>query len=198
MKLLFDMLPVILFFVAYKAADIFVATAVAIVASVVQIAWLRLRGQRIENMQWVSLGIIVVFGGMTLLLHDETFIKWKPTVLYGLFAVALLVGRYVMKRNLIAAMMGGQVSLPAPVWEKLNIAWVLFFLLQGVLNIVVAYSFSTDIWVNFKLFGSLGLTLAFVVLQALYFSRHIEDEPPASASAASAPLTNRPADAPND
>lgn len=198
MKLLFDMLPVILFFVAYKAADIFVATAVAIVASVVQIAWLRLRGQRIENMQWVSLGIIVVFGGMTLLLHDETFIKWKPTVLYGLFAVALLVGRYVMKRNLIAAMMGGQVSLPAPVWEKLNIAWVLFFLLQGVLNIVVAYSFSTDVWVNFKLFGSLGLTLAFVVLQALYFSRHIEDEPPAGTAAAAAPLANRPADAPHD
>ncbi len=198
MKLLFDMLPVILFFVAYKAADIFVATAVAIVASVVQIAWLRLRGHRIENMQWVSLGIIVVFGGMTLILHDETFIKWKPTVLYGLFAVALLVGRYLMKRNLIAAMMGTQVTLPAPVWEKLNIAWVGFFLLQGVLNIVVAYSFSTDIWVNFKLFGSLGLTLAFVVLQALYFSRHIEDEPQADPSAAAATLTNRPADAPHD
>ena len=198
MKLLFDMLPVILFFVAYKAADIFVATGVAIVASVVQIVWLRLRGQTIDNMQWVSLGIIVVFGGMTLLLHDETFIKWKPTVLYALFSVALLVGRYLMKRNLIEAMMGKQITLPAPVWEKLNIAWIRFFLLQGVLNIFVAYNFSTDVWVNFKLFGSLGLTLAFVVLQALYFSRHIEEEPKAAAPAVLPSPPKQSADAPND
>ncbi len=198
MKLLFDMLPVILFFVAYKVADIFVATGVAIVASVVQIVWLRLRGQTIDNMQWVSLGIIVVFGGMTLLLHDETFIKWKPTVLYALFSVALLVGRYLMKRNLIEAMMGKQIALPAPVWEKLNIAWIGFFLLQGALNIFVAYNFSTDVWVNFKLFGSLGLTLGFVVLQALYFSRHIEEEPKTAAPAVVASPPNRSADAPND
>jgi intracellular septation protein len=176
MKLLFDMFPVILFFVAYKAADIFVATGVAIVASVAQIAWLKLRRHPVENMQWVSLGIIVVFGGMTLLFHDETFIKWKPTVLYALFAAALLVGRYAMGRNLIKAMMGKQVRLPAPVWDRLNIAWVLFFVLLGALNLLFAFRFSTDVWVNFKLFGSLGLTVLFVVAQAVWFSRHVLEE----------------------
>jgi intracellular septation protein len=177
MKLLFDMFPVILFFIAYKMGDIFVATGVAIAASLAQIAWLKLRRHPVENMQWVSLGIIVVFGGMTLVLHDETFIKWKPTVLYGAFAVALLVGRYMMGRNLITAMMGKQVRLPEPVWDRLNIAWVAFFVLLGVLNLVFAFRFSTDVWVNFKLFGSLGLTVLFVIAQAFYFSRHVlEDE----------------------
>ncbi len=177
MKLLFDMFPVILFFIAYKMGDIFLATGVAIAASLVQIAWLKLRRHPVENMQWVSLGIIVVFGGMTLIFHDETFIKWKPTVLYALFAIALLVGRYAMGRNLIAAMMGKQVRLPETVWDRLNVAWVLFFVLLAVLNLVFAYRFSTDVWVNFKLFGSLGLTVLFVVAQAFYFSRHVlEDE----------------------
>jgi intracellular septation protein len=177
MKLLFDMFPVILFFIAYKMGDIFVATGVAIAASLAQIAWLKLRRHPVENMQWVSLGIIVVFGGMTLVLHDETFIKWKPTVLYAAFAVALLVGRYMMGRNLITAMMGKQVRLPEPVWDRLNIAWVVFFVVLGVLNLVFAFRFSTDVWVNFKLFGSLGLTVLFVIAQAFYFSRHVlEDE----------------------
>lgn len=177
MKLLFDMFPVILFFVAYKMADIFVATGVAIVASLAQIGWLKLRRRTVENMQWASLGIIVVFGGMTLVFHDETFIKWKPTVLYALFAVALLVGRYAMGRNLIEAMMGRQIRLPAPIWDRLNLAWIGFFVFLGVLNLFFAYRFSTDVWVNFKLFGSLGLTVLFVVAQAFYFSRHVlEDE----------------------
>jgi len=177
MKLLFDMFPVILFFIAYKMGDIFLATGVAIAASLAQIVWLKMRRHPVENMQWVSLGIIVVFGGMTLILHDETFIKWKPTVLYALFAAALLVGRYLMGRNLIAAMMGKQVRLPEPVWDRLNIAWVLFFIVLGVLNLVFAFRFSTDVWVNFKLFGSLGLTVLFVIAQAFYFTRHVlEDE----------------------
>ncbi len=177
MKLLFDMFPVILFFIAFKMGDIFVATGVAIAASLAQIAWLKLRRHPVENMQWVSLGIIVVFGGMTLVLHDETFIKWKPTVLYAAFAIALLVGRYMMGRNLITAMMGKQVRLPEPVWDRLNIAWVVFFVVLAVLNLVFAFRFSTDVWVNFKLFGSLGLTVLFVIAQAFYFSRHVlEDE----------------------
>ena len=176
MKMLFDLFPVILFFVAYKVADIYVATGVAIIASIAQIGWLKLRRHPVENMQWVSLAIIVVFGSMTLLLHDETFIKWKPTVLYGLFAVALGVSRYALDKNLIEAMMNKQVKLPDPVWNRLNLAWIAFFALLGLLNILIAYRFSTDVWVNFKLFGSLGLTVLFVIGQALYFSRHIEEE----------------------
>ena len=127
-------------------------------------------------MQWASLVIIVVFGGMTLLFRDETFIKWKPTVLYAAFVLALLVSRYAMKRNLIEAMMGKQIRLPAPIWDRLNIAWVVFFAALGVLNIVIARTFSTDVWVNFKLFGSLGLTVLFVIAQAVYFSRHMQEE----------------------
>ncbi len=183
-RFLFDLFPLILFFVAYKAVDIYAATAVAIVASIAQIGWLKLRGRKVDNMQWVGLGIIVVFGGMTLLFHDETFIKWKPTVLYGLFAVALLAGRYLFGRNLIEAMMSAQVRLPAPIWDRLNLAWVAFFAALGVLNIVIAYRFSTDVWVNFKLFGSLGLTLLFVIGQALYFSRHMQEADDADAPSA--------------
>jgi intracellular septation protein len=177
MKLLFDLLPVALFFVAYKIAGIFAATVVAIVAGVLQIVWLKLRGRPVDGMQWTSLGIVVVFGGMTLYLQDPTFIKLKPTVLYGFFALGLLVARFGFRRNLIRTMMGKQVNLPDAVWETLHTAWVVFFALLAVLNVVVAYQFSEETWVNFKLFGALGLTLAFVVGQALWFSRHVREEP---------------------
>lgn len=176
MKLLFDLFPILLFFVAFKLADIYVATAVAIVASIAQIAWLRMRGRRIEGMQWTSLAIIVVFGGMTLLFHDETFIKWKPTVLYALFALALAGAQLFFGRNLIKAMMGRQLELPEPIWARLNVAWIAFFAAMAALNIVVAYRFSTDTWVNFKLFGTMGLTFAFVILQALYVGRYVQEE----------------------
>ncbi|MEK9776794.1 MAG: septation protein A [Quisquiliibacterium sp.] len=176
MKLLFDLLPVLLFFIAFKVADIYVATGVAIVTSFVQIAWLKLRAKSVETVQWVSLGIIVVFGGMTLLLHDETFIKWKPSVLYGFFALALLIARLVMRRNLIQIMMGKQIKLPALIWDRLNIAWILFFGFMACLNLFVAYRFDTETWVNFKLFGTMGLTLVFVLAQAVYFSRHLIEE----------------------
>ena len=175
MKLLFDLFPVILFFVAYKVVDLYVATGVAIAASIAQILWLKLRARPIEVMQWASLAIIVVFGGMTLLFHDETFIKWKPTVLYGLFAGTLVVGQ-VLGRNLIKALMTKQMSLPEPIWLKLNWAWIVFFAAMAALNLLVAYRFSTDTWVNFKLFGTLGLTLAFVIAQALYVGRYVQEE----------------------
>lgn len=176
MKFLFDLLPVLLFFVAFKISGIFAATAVAIAASVVQIAWLKLRGKTVDNVQWASLAIIVVFGGMTLWLKDPTFIKLKPTVLYGLFAVGLAVSRFAFERNLIRSMMGKQVKLPDPIWDRLNIAWILFFTGLAALNVLIAYNFSEEIWVNFKLFGSLGLTVLFVIGQALWFSRHIQEE----------------------
>jgi intracellular septation protein len=178
MKLLFDLFPIILFFVAYKLVDIYAATAVAIAASFAQIGWLKLRAKPIEPMQWTGLAIIAVFGGLTLLWHDETFIKWKPTVLYGLFALVLAGGRLFFGRDLIRAAMGKQLSLPDPVWTRLNLAWMLFFAVMAVLNIAVAYSFSTDAWVNFKLFGTLGLTLVFVIAQGFYLSRFLEEEKP--------------------
>lgn len=176
MKLLFDLFPVILFFAAFKVYDIYVATGVAIVASIAQIAWLLARGRPVAGMQWAGLAIIVVFGGMTLLLHDETFIKWKPTVLYGAFALALLVARYGFRKNLIEAMMGAQVRLPVPIWHRLNLAWAAFFVVMAAANLFVAFTFSTDTWVNFKLFGTMGLTLAFIVAQALYISRFVQED----------------------
>ena len=173
-KLLFDLFPIILFFVAFKFADIYTATAVAIGATIAQILWLKLRGRHVEVMQWISLGVIVVFGGLTLMLHDEAFIKWKPTILYWLFAGGLLVAR-LMGRNLMKKFMGAQMSLPNPVWERVNRMWILYFMVMGALNLWVAYSWSTDIWVNFKLFGTLGMTLLFVLLQGIYLSRFLKE-----------------------
>jgi intracellular septation protein len=176
MKFLFDIFPVVLFFVAFKLYDIYVATAVAIAATFVQISWVWLRHRKVENMLWVSLAVIVVFGGATLALQDETFIKWKPTVLYWLFGAALAVAAAAFKKNLIRSMMGRQVALPDGVWDKLQVSWIAFFVVMGALNLFVAYNFSTDAWVNFKLFGGIGLMLVFVVLQALMLSRYIEDK----------------------
>ncbi|MBV6488376.1 MAG: putative intracellular septation protein A [Pseudorhodoplanes sp.] len=176
MKLLFDLFPILLFFVAYKLADIYVATGVAIAASVVQILGLKLRARPVEGMQWASLAIIVVFGGMTLLLRDETFIKLKPTVLYGLFAAVLAGARVMFGRNLVKSVMGRQLALPEPVWHRLGLAWIAFFVAMAALNLLVAYRFPTDVWVDFKLFGTLGLTIAFVIVQALWLGRYVREE----------------------
>ncbi len=175
MKFLFDIFPVVLFFIAFKAYDIYVATAVAIAATFLQIGWTWLRHRRVDNLLWVGLAVIVVFGGATLLLQDETFIKWKPTVLYWLFGAALAVAELAFRKNLIRAMMEAQVTLPEAVWGKLLASWIAFFALMGALNLAVAYNFSTDAWVNFKLFGGIGLMLAFILLQALMLARYIED-----------------------
>jgi intracellular septation protein len=176
MKFLFDIFPVVLFFVAYKLSDIFVATAVAIAATFVQIGWVWVRHRKVEPMLWVSLAIIAVFGGATLALRDETFIKWKPTVLYWLFGLALLVAEHGFKKNLIRAMMGAQIVLPERIWTRLNLSWVGFFVVMGLLNLYVAYNFATDTWVNFKLFGSMGLMLVFILGQAAFLSKYVEDK----------------------
>jgi intracellular septation protein len=175
MKFLFDLFPVLLFFAAFKLADIYVATGVAIAATFVQVAWVKLRGRRVEPMLWASLGIIAVFGGATLLLQNETFIKWKPTVLYWLLG-AVLAGGALFGRNLVRSMLSEQVQLPDPVWARLNWSWVGFFGFMGALNLYVAFNYSTDLWVNFKLFGGMGLMLAFVVIQALFLARHVEEK----------------------
>ena len=183
MKFLFDFFPVILFFVAFKFADIFVATGVAIAATIAQIAWVLLRRRKVSNMQWMGLVIIVVFGGATLLLRDETFIKWKPTVLYWLAGV-VFIGGLAFGTNLVKAIMSEGLTLPEPVWTKLCVAWGLFFIFKGALNLWVAHAFSTDTWVNFKLFGGMGLMIAFVLAQAAWISRYLPDDEPAKAEPA--------------
>jgi intracellular septation protein len=178
MKFLFDMFPVILFFVAFKFFGIYIATAVAIAATLLQIGWLLLRKRKIEPMLWVSLGVIVVFGGATLLLQNETFIKWKPTVLYWLFAAALAIGQLVFKKNLIRAMMEKQMALPEPLWGRVLLSWIGFFCVMGLLNLYVAFNYSTDTWVNFKLFGGMGLMLLFVLGQAIMLAKYIQEKKP--------------------
>ena len=176
MKFLFDLFPVILFFVAFKLSDIYVATAVAIAATFLQIGWLKWRGRKVDKMMWVTLVIFVVFGGATLALHDETFIKWKPTVLYWLFGLALATAELAFRKNLIRAALSEQVSLPDKVWTRLNWSWGGFFALMGAANLYVAFNFPTDTWVNFKLFGGMGLMLVFVIAQALFLARYVEEK----------------------
>lgn len=176
MKFLYDFFPIILFFIAYKVADLYVATAVIIVASALQVGFSWLRHRKVEKMHLITLVIVVAFGGLTLLLRDPVFIKWKPTVVNGLFAVAFLGSQFIGAKTLVERMMSTQIDLPGGVWRRLNLAWVVFFVVSGVANLYVAYNFSEDTWVNFKLFGVLGMTIAFIILQAFYISRHLPDE----------------------
>jgi len=175
MKFLFDFFPVVLFFVVFKFYGIYIATAVAIAASIVQVTAYWLKHRRCESMHIITLALIVVLGGATLMLHNELFIKWKPTGINWAFALVLLGSHFVGKRQpLIQRMMQKNITLPTIIWQRLNISWMLFFALMGATNLYVAYYFDTNTWVNFKLFGVLGLTLLFVVIQAIYLSRHIE------------------------
>ena len=176
MKLLFDFLPILLFFVAYKLADIYVATGVLIVATLGQVGWIWLRQRRVEKLPLIAAGLVVVLGGATLALHDPWFVKWKPTVVNWLFALAFLGSHVIGQKTLLERMLGGQLELPNPVWVKLSFAWALFFLVMGAVNLYVAYTFSEDAWVNFKLFGMMGLTLLFVLAQAVYMSRHLKTD----------------------
>ena len=177
MKFLFDLFPVILFFIAFKVGDIFIATGVTIAATFAQIGWLLLRKKKIDVMLWVSLGIVVVAGGLTLLLHDETFIKWKPTILYWTFALALGGSNLLFKKNLIRTLLSEQLTLPDTIWQRLNWSWFGFFVFMGLANLAVAFALglSTDTWVTFKLFGGMGLMLIFVVIQGLMLSKYIEE-----------------------
>jgi len=175
MKLLLDFFPILLFFGAFKIWGIFVATTVAIVATLFQLGWMRYRSGRTEPMQWLSLVVIVVFGGATLIAQDETFIKWKPTVLYRAMGGALLVGQVFFRRNWLQSLMKSQMALPDHAWRVMLWSWCGFFAVMGVLNIWVAYHFDTDTWVNFKLFGGMGLMLVFVLGQAMYLGRYMDN-----------------------
>ncbi|MFO1220215.1 MAG: septation protein A [Burkholderiaceae bacterium] len=206
MKLLLDFLPILLFFGTFKYAEadkawaaayatqhlgfavaggvvgpdeapVLLATVVVIVATLAQVGWLKLRGRKVDLMLWVSLALVVVLGGLTVWFHSETFIKWKPSVLYWAMGTALWASQVVFGKNLLRTLLGSQIQLPLPVWHRLNFAWIAFFASMGLLNLWVAYSFPTATWVNFKLFGGLGLMLAFTIAQGVYLSRYIKDEP---------------------
>ena len=205
MKILFDFLPIALFFGMFKYAEanrdwaagtatdwlgfmvaggmvgpaeapVLLATVVVIVATMAQILWLKIAGKKIDTMLWVSLGLVTLLGGATIYFHSENFIKWKPTVLYWVMGGALLIGQLVFKKNGIQKLMGAQMSLPDAVWQRVNLSWVGFFALMGVVNLWVAFNFSTSAWVNFKLFGGIGLMFVFVALQALYLNKYIKPD----------------------
>ncbi len=177
MKLLFDFLPIILFFIAYQLKGIYVATAVVIVAAILQFGYIWFRHRRVDTLLVVSTVSIVVLGTITLLLHDDIFIKWKPTVIYWLFAIAFLASEYLFQgKSLIQRILGHNIHLPQSTWHKLNLGWVAFFALMGALNLFVVYNFSTRIWVDFKLFGALGLTVIFIIAQSIFLLRYIQPE----------------------
>ncbi len=176
MKFLADFLPIIIFFGVYKWLGIYAATASAIVASFFQVGYTWLKHKRFENMQVITFFIILILGGATLLLHDEMFIKWKPTAINWLFALAFLLSQYIGKKNITQRLLDSNVNLPAIIWKRLNISWVGFFVIMGMVNLYVVYHFNTNTWVNFKLFGMLGLTVVFVIAQAFYLARHLSHD----------------------
>jgi intracellular septation protein len=171
MQFVVDLLPVIAFFVAYKLAGIYIATAVLIAGVLAQtaVSWIRFR--KVSPMLLTTAALVLVFGGLTLYLHDSTFIKWKPTIVNWLFAVVFVGSHFVRGPTLIQRMLSKDVTLPAADWARLNLAWVVFFLASGALNLYVAYHYSEATWVNFKLFGLMGLTLAFAIVQGIWIAR---------------------------
>ncbi|MBI4956793.1 MAG: septation protein A [Myxococcales bacterium] len=177
MKLLFDIFPVVLFFATYKIADnIYLATGVAIAASLAQVGYTYWKHKKVEPIMWLSLAVIVVFGGATLLFHDETFIKWKPTVLYWATGVVLGGAALLFRKNLIRMAMQDKVAPPEHFWGRLLLAWIAFLAGMGALNLAVAYNFSTEFWVGFKLLGGIGLLLAFALGQGLFLARYVKPD----------------------
>ncbi|BDI05424.1 septation protein A [Sphaerotilus microaerophilus] len=205
MKLLLDFLPIVLFFLTFNAAEkradeaarlasdwfgfmvsggvvgpkeapVLLATVVVIAATLAQVLYLKARRQKVDTMLWVSLALVTVLGGATIYFHSEAFIKWKPTVLYWVMSAAFLLSPLLAGKNLLRILLGEQVELPEFAWKRLNWAWVLFFAFMGVLNLWVAFNFETATWVNFKLFGGMGLMFVFMLAQGFYLTRHLKVE----------------------
>jgi len=204
MKLLLDFLPLLLFFVTFKYADrqpdwaaafatehlgflvsggkvgpteapVLLATVVVMAATIAQVLFLKLRGRKVDLMLWISLGLVVTLGAATVYFHNEAFIKWKPTLVYWLFSAAILISR-LLGRDLLRQMLGKELHLPDVIWTRLNRAWIVFFAAMGFANLYVAYSFSTEAWANFKVFGGTGLMIAFMLGQGIYMSRHLPQD----------------------
>jgi intracellular septation protein len=205
MKLLLDFLPLLLFFGSFKYAEahkdwaaafgtdhfgavvsggvvgvdeapVLLATVVVIVATLLQIGIMVARGKRVDLMLWITFALVVVLGGATIWFHNATFIKWKPSVLYWAMGLTFWVSQALFRKNLLQSLIGEQLELPASVWQRLNFAWIGFFGLMGLLNLYVAYSYSTSTWATFKAFGATSLMLVFMLAQGLYLSRHIKPE----------------------
>ena len=176
MKLLFDIFPIILFFIFYKVYGIYTATAVAMLASFVQVIVFRIKEQRYEKMHIISLALITILGSATLFFHNPSFIKLKPTGIYWLSALAFIGSSFIGKKTLIEKMLDGNINLPDQIWNRLNYAWAVFFIIMGIANLYVAQHYDTNTWVNFKLFGGAGMTLLFVFLQSIYLTRHVVDK----------------------
>jgi intracellular septation protein len=208
MKFLFDFFPILVFFGVFKVADmnkeaslglvvsylsgivaggaiqpdqapVMLATVVAIFATILQISYVKLKGRKVDGMLWISFIIITVFGGLTVYFHDDTFIKWKPTIIYWVFALAMAIAQYGFRKNMVRQAMQAQLKLPDPVWDKLGLAWMLFFLALGFLNLLMAFVIfkgNTSAWVSFKAFGITGIVFAFIVVQTLFLSKYIEEE----------------------
>ncbi|NAW58152.1 MULTISPECIES: septation protein A [unclassified Vibrio] len=172
MKQLIDFIPLIIFFVLYKMQDIYVATGALIVATAVQIVVTYLLYKKVEKMQLITFALVAIFGSMTILLHDDNFIKWKVTIVYVVFALGLSISHLIGK-SAIKSMLGKEITLPDSVWSRINWAWVSFFSFCAALNIYVAYELPLDVWVNFKVFGLLAATLVFTLFTGVYIYKHL-------------------------
>jgi intracellular septation protein len=179
MKLLFDFFPLILMFAAYKMFDIYVATAVAIAATLIQVSYLKLRGKKVEPMMWIGLGVIVVMGGATIFFKNEMFVKWKPTIIFSAMAVAIGISQFGFKKNPIAVIFNNQITAPDALWRKLAAAWIVFLLALAAINLYFAYYQSTDAWFAMKTFGDMGLFLTFILAQMFWLYPYMpKDEEP--------------------
>lgn len=175
MNQLFEFFPIILFFIAFKLYDIYVATAVVIVATVIQVAYTWFKQRKVETMQWITLALILVMGGATIYLQDEQFIKWKLSIIEWLFGLAFLGSQFIGKKPFIERMMSGSLTLPAVVWKRLNIMWAGFFISIGFINLYVMYNYNTDDWVTFKTFGVPGLMIIFILVQMIFIYKYIPE-----------------------
>ena len=173
-KLLFDFFPIIIFFVAYKLYDIYTATLALIIATAIQLTYEVIRYRKVSMMHIVTFVLVLVLGGATIYFHDEALIKWKVTVVNWLFGAIFIFSTYLMRKPIIQRLMEENIDLPQAIWKRLNNIWGVFFIFLGILNLIVVYNFSTDVWVDFKLFGTLGITFIFVIAQGIYLSKHID------------------------
>lgn len=173
MHAIFEYVPLVIFFLFYKFVDIYWATASLIATSLLQIIYYIVKKQPVPTRSWVFFGLIAVFGGLTIFMHDETFLKWKVTIINGVFSIALIISRYIFKKNIIKQFLGESLTLPEPIWSKLNLSWAIFFAFCGALNFYVASNFDLETWVNFKVFGLMGLTFIFAIVSILSLYKYL-------------------------